>query len=63
MKGKNNNFMDYRRLTGLSINDLEDLNIEDDDTAYGGIERNKDKKIASDINRKKFFNQDQKDRN
>ena len=55
--------MDYRKLVGLSINDLDNLNIEDDDSAYGGMEKNKDKRLTNDINRKKSFKQENKEGN
>jgi hypothetical protein len=54
--------MDYRRLAGKSINDIEDEVEEDNnDDNYGGLEKNAELRIKNDINRKKYFKQENKD--
>lgn len=51
--------MDYRRLSGMSIDEIEnEIDEDNNDENYGTVEKTSELRIKNDINRKKYFKQE-----
>jgi len=47
--------MDLRNIYGKSLDEIENEEIDNEDAAYGGMEKTNELRIKNDINRKKYF--------